>query len=274
MSQPSLETLVARAVAGDANAMDAVVLAIKDDIYGLAIRMLWHPADAEDATQEILLRVVTRMGSFEGRARFRTWVYRVAVRALLNARRSCAEKHAMSFDDFGRDLLDGLDADADASRDAAERALLRREVKLACTQAMLMCLDRDHRIAYLLGEIFELSGAEAADCVDVPPATYRKRLSRARKRVHEFMAAHCSLVDGAAPCSCDRRIAPAVRAGRVDPDALLFAEHPVTGVDRAEAEAVVGAISQMCDGGAVMRSNPSYRAPARVTRGLRVLTGT
>ncbi len=140
MSQPSLETLVTRAISGDGSALNSVLRQIKDDIYGLAIRMLWHPADAEDLTQEILMRVVTRLSTFEGRSKFRTWVYQVAVRSILNFKRGRAEQHTFCFEEFGDDLLKGLEGqapvgmnDAGPNRsgparqaDRSQRTLIRR----------------------------------------------------------------------------------------------------------------------------------------------------
>ena len=46
-------------------------------IYNIAARMLYHPQDAEDATQEILVKALTALASFEGRSSFRTWLYRI-----------------------------------------------------------------------------------------------------------------------------------------------------------------------------------------------------
>ncbi len=57
----TLEEIARRAVNGDRDALDHLVRDIQDDIYGLALRMLWNREDAEDATQEILVRVVTRL---------------------------------------------------------------------------------------------------------------------------------------------------------------------------------------------------------------------
>src|SRR2546427_11222277 len=69
----------ARAAAkGDKVAAHAILEAVQDDVYGLALRMLGHPADAEDAAQEILVVVLTHLGSFRGESAFRTWVWRVA----------------------------------------------------------------------------------------------------------------------------------------------------------------------------------------------------
>lgn len=263
MTTNTLESLVEEAVEGSAEALDAVVRAIKDDVYGIAIRMLWHPADAEDATQEILIRVIANLGTFEGRSKFRTWVYRVAVRALLNMKRGRAEA-PLSFDEFGADLADGLTDDAPDDMPDAERVVLAREVKIGCTQAMLLCLDRDHRIAYVLGEILQLTSEEAVACLDVPSATYRKRLSRARRRVEDFTAAHCGLVSERAACRCRRRITPALAAGRIDPERLLFAKRPASTTTLEETEAVIGALEATCNTPTLMRSNPRYEAPASV----------
>lgn len=266
----SIEERVAKAVAGDGAALESVVESVRHDVYGLAIRMLWHPEDAAEATQEILLRIVTRLGSFEGRSSFRTWSYRVAVRALLNMKRGRAE-HPLSFEDYGADLLNGLTADAPSQYSEPERAVLRNEVKIACTQAMLLCLDRDHRIAYLLGEIFDIAADEAADCVGVSAPTFRKRLSRARERVLRFTAEHCGLVSRDAACHCDGRIAPAVDQRRIDPQSLLFATHPTRDATSMDAERVVATIEAFGDGDALMRSNPDYRAPDRVLAAVRNL---
>lgn len=266
---PTLEDLVQAAVGGDTESLDALLRAIKDDVYGLALRMLLHPADAEDATQEILLRVVTRLSTYESRARFRTWVYRVAVRALLNFRRGRAEPPSLSFEAFGEDLMEGLESGPPADLSAAERELMTREVRIACTHAMLTCLDRDHRIAYLLGVVFDLEGKEAADAMGVAPATYRKRLSRARARVEDFTRERCSLVEASAPCHCAGRIAPAVRLGRIDPQALLFADHPVTNATPDEASELATILGDACRSDSLMRANPNYLAPDRLVARIR-----
>jgi RNA polymerase sigma factor (sigma-70 family) len=250
---PAVEELVTRARGGDAAALDELVRAVSDDVYALAIRMLWHPHDAEDATQEILVRVVTRLSTFRGESSFRTWVFRVAANHLLTTRRRRAELPELTFDAFGTDLADGLDTPHDAKLD--ER-LLEQEVKIGCTQGMLLCLDREHRLAYILGEVFELSGEQAADVLEIAPAAYRKRLSRARERIQSFMRGHCGLVDPANPCRCSRRVGRAIAIGRIDPERLLFATHAVRrGVEEMDA---------LHDAAAVFRSHPSYAAPDAV----------
>lgn len=112
-SELTLETEVERAKDGDKVALEAVVRAIQDRVYGLAMRMLGHPADAEDATQEILIKIVTHLSDFRHESAFMTWVYRIAANSLLTIRKSRAEREELTFVRFGERLSEGL---ADAQR--------------------------------------------------------------------------------------------------------------------------------------------------------------
>jgi RNA polymerase sigma factor (sigma-70 family) len=216
-----LERLAAAANRGDGRALERLVRAVHDRVYRLAVRMTARPPDAEDATQEILIRVITRVSTYRGEAAFTTWVHRIAVNYLLDRAKSSTERLNMTFDRFAADLLDGLSAGPSAAPDAA---LLEREVQLACTHALLTCLDREHRVAYILGDIFGVDSDDGGYICDVPPATFRKRLSRARQRVREHLSVHCGLISQDAACRCSRRIDVAVRLGRIRRDRLEFVD--------------------------------------------------
>lgn len=225
----SLEQLVKQAQAGDKSALEQVVEQIQNKIYGLALRMLWHPEEARDATQEILIRVITRLGTFKGKSRFTTWVYRVAANYLLTARQSRLEAQQYTFGRFGHELDEGL-SDAPIQHESdIDEALLLEEIKIGCTQGMLLCLDRAHRLAYILGEILELESPEAAAILQIKPATFRKQLSRARAEIVSFMQMKCGLVNPQNKCRCRRRVNHALQMARVEPRHLLFAHD----IDRA-----------------------------------------
>jgi hypothetical protein len=100
------------------------------------------------------------------------------------------------------------------------------EVKIGCTLGMLQCLDRPHRLAYVLGEILDLSGPESAEALGISAELFRKRLQHARTAIETFTRAHCGLASDSAACACHRRVAAALRLGRVRPDALDFAGQP------------------------------------------------
>ena len=218
-----LELQVARAQAGDRNALESVVRAAQKDVSAVALRFLWHPQDAQDATQEILIRVITALGGFRGDSGFRTWVYRIACNTLLTLRKQRMEQRSMSFGEFSEDLVQGLSDEPLHAECGVDEKLLLEEVKIGCTLAMLMCLDRNHRLAYILGEIVELEHHEAAAVLEITPAAFRKRLSRARTSITSFMVSRCGLANPANACRCRRRVATAVDLGRVDPANLLFA---------------------------------------------------
>lgn len=215
---PTLEELAHRAADGDRDAVAALVRSLQNDVYALALRMLWQPQDAEDATQDILVRVVTRLGQFDFKSRLKTWVYRVATNYLLDVKKSCVEQQRLTFTAFAEDLDNGL-----ASDSSDEHRLLTEEVKIGCTLGLLQCLDRPHRLAYVLGEIFEWTAPEAAEALEIEPAAFRKRLQRAREAIEGFTRAHCGLVTDQASCACDRRVQTAVSLGRVEPEHLKFA---------------------------------------------------
>jgi RNA polymerase sigma factor (sigma-70 family) len=254
-----LNALAQRAQTGDVAARDELIEAIADDVYRLALRMLWHPQDAEDASQEALVRIVTRLDSFRGEASFRTWSYRVAVNHYLNVRRSRVEREQLSFDVFAAQLLEGLE---DHPAERPDARILAEEVKLGCTLAMLLCLDRGQRIAYILGDVFQLPSADAAYVVGVTADAYRKRLSRARSRLREFVEANCGLVNDAAACRCDRRVPAAIRAGRIDPTHLMFARHE-------RVRSGVADMELLHDAASLMRSHPEYHAPASMKERVR-----
>jgi RNA polymerase sigma factor (sigma-70 family) len=239
MAQPmTLEDIARQAVDGDRDALDNLVRDLQGHIYGLALRMLWNREDAEDATQEILVRVVTRLSQFDFRSRLKTWVYRVAVNYILDVKKSPVERLHLTFDTFAEDLAAGLSTDAPMD---AERSLLVEEVKIGCTLGMLQCLDRPHRLAYVLGEILDMPGLEAADALEITPDVFRKRLQHARAMVLSFTRSYCGLVSDTAVCACNRRVPEALRVGRVRADAFDFA---VNGSSFREIRATVRQVEE------------------------------
>ncbi len=255
MQEPDWETLIAHATAGDREAMGELVRGLEDRIYRLALRMLGNPADAADASQEILLRIITRLESFRGEAAFPTWAHRVAANHLITMRRRAAASSELSFDTLAQ-LIDGGLASPEA--DAPDSALAAAEVRLTCTQAMLLCLDAGHRLAFVLGEILELSGDEAAWVLDVSPDAYRQRLARARAAITDFMRKRCGLFAAANPCRCSRQVPQAIRVGMLDPERLTLARHPVAA---DSPERGLDEVLDVLDAATIYRMQPRPAAP-------------
>jgi hypothetical protein len=150
---------------------------------------------------------------------------------MLDVKKSAIERLHLTFDTFAEDLLDGLSSDGPAD---AERSLLTEEVKVGCTLGMLQCLDRPHRLAYILGEIFDLAGPEAAEALAIGPELIRKRLQHARSAIESFTRAYCGLASETAACACHRRVPAALRAGRAREDDLAFAATPSSFLEARE----------------------------------------
>lgn len=217
-----LEAVVRHAIDGDRDALETVVRSLQGDIYGSALRMLCNREDAEDATQEILVRIITRLAQFDFRSKLKTWAFRVAVNYILDVKKSAVEGLHLSFAQFAQDLHEGL---ALAAPDENEHSLLIEEVKIGCSLGMLQCLDRPHRLAYVLGEIFAMPGPEAAEVLEIAPDLFRKRLQHARAAILKFTRRHCGLVSDAAACSCNRQVPAALRAGKVSAHSCNYAAH-------------------------------------------------
>lgn len=269
MDETRTAELVSRAQEGDAAALDQLLRAIKDDVYGLSMRILGAPADAEDATQEILTKVAVHVGSFRAESAFSTWVFRIAVRHVMRFRKSQKE----GFVEF--DLVEAMIRSGDGTEvppvETVEDRLRAEEVKIGCTGAMLLSLDREHRIAWALGEVFDLASDEAAAVLEISPATYRKRLQRARDRLAGFMQRTCGLVDEAQPCRCPRQVAVNRAHGTIDFDKLLFVTHEAHEPPRRAARARLGEVTAIERAAEVLRSHPDYVAPERLIPAVRAL---
>jgi len=212
-TDPEDRTLVLRARSGERAALEELVQRHQRWIYNIAIRMLHHPQDAEDATQEILLKAVTRLSSFEDRSSFRTWLYRIVVNHVLNVKRGRVERKALNFKAYGDDLDATPDLDLpDPASGSPEASLLVAEAMITCTSGMLLCLDREQRLTYILGEILGTSDTVGAELLEITRENFRQRLSRARRDLHNFMNGKCGLVNPANPCRCAKTAGSSTQA--------------------------------------------------------------
>jgi RNA polymerase sigma factor (sigma-70 family) len=271
------QAVIDRATQGELAALDATLLAIQPGVFNLAVRMLGNREDAADATQEILLKVVTHLGSFRRQAAFTTWVFQIARNHLLTAATRSRESPEVSLEALGERLQQGLEFTASLGDPLGtvhtltpEDKLAARQVALGCTQNMLMALDREQRLVYVLDVVFGLASSEAAEVLAITPEAYRQRLARARARLGGFANRTCGQVNRAAECRCERQV-PALAHVRTSASAQpprLVAMH---GSERAEAERQFDALVRMGDAAAVFRAHPAYEAPEAVVQSIRVV---
>jgi RNA polymerase sigma factor (sigma-70 family) len=267
------QVLVARARAGYRPALEALISRHQAWIYNVAVRMLGHPEDAEDATQEVLIKALTHLATFEGRSRFRTWLYRIAVNHLLNAKRGRLEHATLTFSCYAHGLDATPDLDfPDESTAPADVRLLVEEARLGCTSGMLLCLDREQRLVYILGDVFAVTDVVGAELLDTTRDNFRQRLARARRDLHNFMNDKCGLVNPANPCRCARKTRGFIQAGYVDPHNLLFARDRLVKV-REVVGAAADALATLDDRCAdIFRQHPFHESPDLVPALRRLLT--
>jgi RNA polymerase sigma factor (sigma-70 family) len=228
MEPLSDEVLVEKSHAGDMDALDALVRRHQSWIFNLALRMAWRREVAEDATQEICIKAFTKLSTFSGQSAFRTWLYRIAVNHLLNVRKSEMEEKAMTFSDMAGSL-DGVPDEELPDRRTlpVDTTVLVEEAKLGCITAMLMCLDRRQRLAFILGEVFGETSERGAAAMEISPENFRQLLSRARHDLYQFMNDKCGLVNEANPCRCRRKASGFMRNGWLDATSLQFSRDRV-----------------------------------------------
>jgi RNA polymerase sigma factor (sigma-70 family) len=214
-------TLVGAARSGDRAALEALVRRHQDFIFNVAHKLVLNPFDAEDVTQEVLIKVITKLGSFKGESAFRTWLYRIVFNHFLQMKRSALEELITDFEGYGAQL-DKIPDEPLSASEQEEMAQLVEEAKLGCMVGMLLCLDREQRIVYILGEVFGADHRTGAELLGVSPDNFRQRLSRARTDLSSFMHRKCGLVNAANPCRCAKKTKGFIAAGWVEPHRMKF----------------------------------------------------
>lgn len=251
---------------GDRLALEELCRRMQGPMYRLALRFTGQPSDAEDAAQEVLVRLVTHLSSFEARSRFTTWAYTVAVRQLLRTARRPAEASVAGADAFGR-FLDDHAADPHwQPEDQVLYSQLCADVRLSCTYGMLLCLSRPARIAYLLGDLLEVTDTEGARICETTPAAFRQRLSRARAVMRDVMGHRCGLVREQNPCRCDRLVPVSIDLGLVDEQRPAFASHGgvVLPIETDTLAAAAAELDLVIACSQVHRSGPQMESPEQL----------
>lgn len=159
------DALALAARAGDRAALEQLLHAHTDRIHAVCRRIVGHPEDALDATQETMIAVARGITRFDGQSKISTWIYRVATNAALDEvrrqRRRPVPADLPETTAGGGDITDAVHARLDVD-------------------AALATLPDEYRAAVVLRDLCDLDYAEIAEILDVPPGTVRSRISRGR----------------------------------------------------------------------------------------------
>lgn len=222
ITNEELLTFIEKATAGDKESLETVILSVQDLVFNLSLRMLGTFPDAEDATQDILLKIITHLSSFKGESSFSTWVFRIATNHLKNYQKHMFAKFPLSFEFYGDDIRNGKIDDVPDLTQNVEKSILAEELKLSCTNVMLQCLDTESRCIFILGTMFKVDSRIAGDILGITPEAYRQRLSRIRGKVADFLREYCGEY-GRGKCRCADRVNYAIQNHRISPAQLDFA---------------------------------------------------
>ena len=190
-------------------------------IYNVALKMTLSPFDAEDITQEVLVKVITNLANFKGESNFRTWLYRITFNHFLKMKKYWLEDYVTTFSNYGKELDQMQDTEL-SSIEKSEMKEFIEDAKIGCMSGMLLCLDREQRLVYILGEIFGIDHTIGSEMLDISKDNFRQRLSRARKDLYQFMNNKCGLINTSNPCRCDKKTKAFIQAGWVDKENLKF----------------------------------------------------
>ncbi|MEO1011691.1 MAG: RNA polymerase sigma factor [Bacteroidota bacterium] len=255
-----LRIWVEKANSGDRDSLELIVLAIRDLVYNLSLKMLLFSEDAEDATQEILIKVVTHMSTFNYQSQFKTWVYRVATNYLINYKGRKSVEFAMPFEDYSKLIDSGQSNSVEYASNFGELSILEEEVKVSCTQGLLLCLKPVDRLVYILSEILEFNGNEGAEILGIAPDNFRKKLSRSRQKIRSFLSGKCGLANPDNPCRCHKKIDFLVDKKVIDPKRLRYAHLTKRSID------LVSRIGELEKTVAIYRSVPNITAPETILK--------
>ena len=213
--------LVRLGIKGDKNALQNLIVRHQLFVYNLALKMTNSTQDAEDLTQEAFIKAITGLSKFQGKSNFRTWLYRITVNHFLNTKKQKSDYSVVSFESY----FNSIDSMPSSELNEQEQSELKEtieELRISCTTGMLMCLSKEQRMVYVLGELFDIDHNMGSEILEISPGNFRVKLMRARKDIYQWMNNKCGLVNKDNPCRCSKKTKGYVKAGKVDPINLQF----------------------------------------------------
>jgi RNA polymerase sigma-70 factor, ECF subfamily len=182
------DMLISRAREGDRDAFEQLFNSYRNQVYSLAYRLTGSPSDAEDLTQEVFMQVMRKIGSFQGRSQFSTWLYRVTVNRSRDHMRSRKRTPELLSDDHEAVERVGEPVGS-APAPAPESGAIALEAKRLVQEALLE-LPETLRAPLVLHELEGLEYREVARILRLPVGTVKSRIFRGRLKLAELLEPH------------------------------------------------------------------------------------
>lgn len=215
------QTLIDKALAGGRDDLENLVLRHQAWIYNIALGMTCDMSDAEDITQEILVKMITSLATYDKKkAAFRTWLYRIVANHVLSQKRYRKEEVFSSLVS-GEAYHEYVESIPDEKADRGpENKALKKEARNTCLAGMLLCLDKRQRLVFILGAVYGVNDAMGSEILEMSRDNFRKILSRSRSKLSNFFTSKCSLVNDKNPCKCSRWVEPMQKLKLIEQDAV------------------------------------------------------
>ena len=181
------ENIIARARRGDADAFEQLVIAYRDQVFRLALRMCGNEADADEVAQEAFLSAWKALPNFRGDSQFSTWLYQLTSHAAIDLLRR--EKRQIAAEDITEVSVSDP---APSPQQQAERSETRQAVRDAMGQ-----LSPEYRQIVVLRFLQELSYEEIGAVLKLPPGTVKSRLNRAKAQLKDILSKNGNLFGAA-----------------------------------------------------------------------------
>lgn len=212
--------LIKKTLEGEKSALNKLIELHQPYIYNLAWKMCGDHENASDLSQEALIKIISNLAKFNFQSSFRTWAYRIVRNHFLNDQRKSARTIASSFQELGQ-ALDSIPNVELSAEEKLSKAAETKEIRLTCLSGMLLCLSKEQRMIYIIGEMFRANHTIGSEIMEMSKANFRMKLSKARKDLINFMQNKCGLIDKSNPCRCHKKVSVSLEAGIIDSKKLL-----------------------------------------------------
>jgi len=180
-------------------------------VYNFAFRMTLDTARARDVVEETFLRTYLGQERMPEKDQLLAWLLRICHHVL---EQSLPRSPEVSFDMLDDTLRsEATRTDVVRSLSDPERDFMLWELKQGCMTAVVNCLSPGERAAFTLANIMQLDDDLAAQTLGITKSAYKVRLSRAQKKITDYLAPRCEHVDPLNPCRCPARVGVALRKG-------------------------------------------------------------
>jgi RNA polymerase sigma factor (sigma-70 family) len=247
--------LIDLAVSKDNEALETLLYEVQDLIFNLSFRMLGSLKDAEEAAQEINIRIIKSLPNFRGECAFSICVYRICVNTLVNFKKSISNP-PFSLESFFEDINSDLSMNNPLQSNVDESILIQ-EMKASCTNAMLQYLDAEERCIFILGTMFHLKSQLAGQILNISQEAYRQRLSCIKKKMAESLGEYCGLAHG--KCNCRKRVYYAIQNKRLSPEYLEYTGLQM--IKNKEAGKTTNLMEEPDDISGIFANLPKYKNP-------------